>query len=490
MNRITLALVAALSLCACTPGPAPVFQTTGIKVCEVDSSSAIVWTRLTRNPERTGTEGPLPIVRYKNPETGELEERRGRRDREPVVEFPDGSTIHTVEGAVPGAAGETRVRFRVDGAEEWRETGWHEVDLDADFTAQIKLSGLEAGARYEVLVEGRAEPDAEVSSTVEGSFKTAPAADDPAKVVFTVTTGTSYNDQDAPEGGFKMYERMLQLDPDFFVHTGDIVYYDGLGKSAALARWHWQRMYSLATNVAFHRQASSYFVKDDHDFFMNDSWPGMKTRFMGELTTDQGLAIFREQVGMGDSTYRTVRWGKDLQVWMMEGRDFRSPNDMPDGPEKTIWGAEQLEWLERTMAESDAAFRVLVSPTPIVGPDRAKKNDNHANVGFAYEGDRVRKLLAGLGNVVVVCGDRHWQYVSQDAETGLREYSSGPGSDEHAGGFSDDQRTDEHIYLNVVGGFLAGTVERVDGEPRLTFRHYSPDGEVLNEDVFELQSAL
>ena len=42
---------------------------------------------------------------------------------------------------------------------------------------------------------------------------------------------------------------------------------------------------------------------------------------MGAFTFDQGKAVFLEQVGMGERTYRTVRWGKDLQVWMVEGRD-------------------------------------------------------------------------------------------------------------------------------------------------------------------------
>jgi len=251
-----------------------------------------------------------------------------------------------------------------------------------------------------------------------------------------------------------------------------------------LARWHWQRMYSLPTNFDFHRQMASYFIKDDHDFFMNDSWPRMETRFMGEFTWQQGLEVFREQVGMGEKTYRTIRWGKDLQIWLVEGRDFRSPNTMPDGPEKTIWGTEQLAWFERTVRESDATFRVLISPTPVVGPDRENKKDNHSNSNFQYEGVRVRKFLAEH-EMVVVCGDRHWQYVSVDDKTGLREYSSGPGSDDHAGGFSQEFRGPEHRYLNIVGGFLAGIVDREDGKPVLTFRHYSVDGHILNEDRVE-----
>ena len=118
---------------------------------------------------------------------------------------------------------------------------------------------------------------------------------------------------------------------------------------------------------------ASYFIKDDHDTWKNDCWPSMQSVYLGDFTFDQGKAIFLEQVPMGAKTYRTVRWGKDLQIWMVEGRDFRSPNTDPDGPDKTIWGAEQKAWFKRTVEESDATFRVLISPTPVVGPDRIEQ---------------------------------------------------------------------------------------------------------------------
>lgn len=86
-----------------------------------------------------------------------------------------------------------------------------------------------------------------------------------------------------------------------------------------------------------------------------------------------------------------------------------------------------------------------------------------------------------------VCGDRHWQYISKDAETGVLEFSCGPGSDAHAGGWSQDNKLPEHIYLNVVGGFLEGAVSQLDGKSRLIFRHYNPDGDLLNEYTFETE---
>ncbi len=311
------------------------YQATGIKICEVDQTSAIVWTRLTKDPQRMDKSHPKPVVRYRNPETGELEPRRGRRNPKPVVLFPDNSDIHTIEGAVPGTLGDVRLRYAVEKSAQWKTTPWQSVDPHRDFTRQIKLTGLQPGTSYQIEVQSRAEANGQ---TLSGHFRTAPSKDRSDRVVFHVSTGQAYGDQDAPQGGYRIYASILKRDPDFFVHTGDIVYYDSRAKTLPLARWHWARMYSLPTNVAFHRQVASYFIKDDHDTWMNDCWPGQQTQFMGEFTFEQGLAVFREQVGMEGLPYRTVRWGKDLQIWMVEGRDFRSPNTMSDGPEKTIWG--------------------------------------------------------------------------------------------------------------------------------------------------------
>jgi alkaline phosphatase D len=309
-----------------------------------------------------------------------------------------------------------------------------------------------------------------------------PQAADPRRVVFTAATCFGNDDQDSADG-FKIYTSMARLDPDFFVNLGDIVYYDELAKTAELARYHWQRMYSWPGTVAFHRQVASFFIKDDHDTLCNDCWPTMETPYMHEFTFRQGQAIFREQVPMGPSTYRTQRAGRDLQVWLVEGRDDRMPNDMPDGPDKTIWGTKQKQWFKDTVAASDATFRVLLTPTPLVGPDRDAKRDNHANSGFRHEGNELRAFLAEQGNTVSICGDRHWQYASVDPRTKLREYAVGPASDEHAGGWEpSDQRPEMHRFLRVAGGFLSITVERLAGQPTMTLRHHDVDGKVLHED--------
>jgi alkaline phosphatase D len=455
------------------------FQATGLKVGEVTSTTAIIWTRLTLRPERNAADLPMVEIRYAT-DTG------GKRKRavEKII-FPNNMTASDIRDAAPGTAGEARVLYRPGGKDKWQQTDWAPVDPKEDFTHQFPLKKLTANTTYDLRVETRRSRDDEAGPPLEGSFQTAPEANSPARVVFTVSTGQAYNDRDH-EQGYDIYPSMLTLKPHFFVHTGDIVYYDRLAKTEALAHYHWQRTYSLPTNVLFHRQVSSYFIKDDHDSWVNDCWPTMQTKYMHELTFVRGLEIFRHQVPMGRSTYRTRRWGQDLQIWMVEGRDFRSANTDPDGPDKTIWGTKQKEWFKRTVRQSDATFKVLISPTPVVGPDRDNKNDNHANKGFTHEGNELREFLARQENMVVVCGDRHWQYMSIDPRTGTREYSCGPASDKHAGGWQqDDYRKEYHRYLNVTGGFLSATVERTDGKPSLTFRYHDSDGTVNFTDTLQ-----
>ena len=443
---------------------AGVHMADGIKIGEVRQDSAIVWTRLTRDAERNVD---------------------GLAFTEERTVVPTGRTLNDMEGSVPGMDGEVRLAYWPQGAKDKRkETAWAAVDPEADFTRQIALSGLTAGRTYEIEAQGRRAGASEPSCRLAGGFRTPPDPSEAAKVMFVAVTCQEYPKRDDPQNGHKIYSLMRGMKPDFFVHTGDIEYYDRpfpFAKTVELARFKWNRIYAMPFQREFHKHVSSYFMKDDHDTLKDDCWPGQT---YGGLTWEQGLALFREQVPVGQNTYRTIRWGRDLQVWLVEGRDFRSPNTQPDGPGKTIWGAKQKQWFYDTVKESNATFRVLVSPTPLVGPDRQKKNDNYANAGFTYEGAEIRKFLGGQKSMYVICGDRHWQYASADPVTGAREFSTGPSSDTHAQGFSESMRTPMHRYLRIKGGFLTVTVDRRAGKPTITFQHYGTDGKVYHEEKF------
>ncbi len=297
-------------------------------------------------------------------------------------------------------------------------------------------------------------------------------------------TCQGYPDRDHPDG-HPIYPSMLALAPKFVTMTGDLVYYDSNAPRAvtpALARLHWERMFSLPRIVAMLRNASSYWLKDDHDTLSDDSWPGMKA---GELTWTEGQEIFRQQAPIGERSYRTFRWGRDLQIWFTDGRDFRSKNKLPDGPEKTIWGAEQKAWFKRTVAESDATWKVLVSPTPLVGPDRPTKNDNHSNAGFAHEGNEIREWIKEHvpDNFFVVCGDRHWQYHSVHPTSGVQEFSVGAASDSHAGGTPGENKA-YHRFHRVKGGFLCVELRLMGQQSEIAFQLRDVNGSLGYEAKF------
>lgn len=440
---------------------AETYQATGIKIGEVTDMSALVWTRLTAHSQRNIDGVPTKGKRANPALTKELLAEPAR-----------------LEGACPGAAGRMRVRYatRKD-LSDATATDWVDVSAKTDFSHQFALSELRSNTTYYLAVESTGPAGSPVHDAFGGKFRTAPAKHENAEVTFCVVTGQMYADLDHDDG-FNIYPAMAKLAPRFVVFTGDNVYYDNEqppARTQALARYHWERMYSLSRHVELLRNTASYWEKDDHDVLDNDCWPGRK---FGQLTFAAGQAIFRQQTPQSEKSYRTFRWGKGLQVWLTEGRDFRSPNNMPDGPDKSIWGREQFAWLRSSLQASDARWKVIVSPTPIVGPDRGNKNDNHANRGFQHEGDAVRKWLAEDvgGNGFVVCGDRHWQYHSVDPATGVNELSAGPASDQHAGG-SPGEDPEYHRFHRVKGGFLSATATA----ERITFRLHGVQGKVAYE---------
>ena len=468
MPRTLIIALLVVALTETATGQQDVHLAMGFRVGEVTQNSAIVWSRVTAQPKRVWPG-----------------ERRVGRAGQKTAEYQDTINVDGLEGATPGSPGELRLSWtRQQDFSNLQSTAWVRVQAKHDFSHQFMLSKLAPATRYYLLIETRplGNPTGPATASMKGSLMTAATPDTWQDTRFAVITGQAYRDLDDRDG-FRIYDAMAKQQLNFLVPTGDTVYYDSekpRARTLALARHHWHRMYSMPRLVTFHQHVPGYWEKDDHDTYNNDGWPGQAVPWMKPFTFEQGLATFLEQVPIGDRTYRTVRWGQGLQVWMVEGRDFRSPNNMPDGPGKTIWGKEQMAWLKRTVEASDAKFRVLISPTPIVGPDRGKKNDNHANEGFTHEGNLVRSWAGGLENFYVCCGDRHWQYMSIDPKTKLREFSCGPASNEHAGG-SPGHDPQVQPFHRVKGGYLSVSVWKSNGKPTIAFRFHSVQGKVVHE---------
>ncbi|MGB0768055.1 MAG: alkaline phosphatase D family protein [Phycisphaeraceae bacterium] len=359
---------------------------------------------------------------------------------------------------------------------------------DNDYIAKAYFEGLRPGRAYHVVATAdatRGEPP-----MARATFKTHPGERASAPVRFVLTSCMNYDKFTGSDGsdrskgyrgddralGYPAAEAVLNQQPDFVIYAGDVVYYRKTPPVKTLedmrAKWH--RQNNMPRMIALHAAAPGYWLKDDWDYRANDSDP---TRD-GFPPHDLGIKTFREQVPIvppadnDTPTYRTHRLSKDLQIWFVEGRDYRDPNKQADGPDKTLWGDEQLVWLKQSMLASDATYRILVSPTPMVGPDDGYKRDNHTNhKGFKTEGDAFKawgKEHGIWGNTFLMCGDRHWQYHSIDP-SGAHEFSCGAFNDENSrmGRKPGDKRSTDPeglviqpwTYPKRTGGFLSIAVE-------------------------------
>ena len=394
-----------------------------------------------------------------------------------------------------------------------------------DFIARVHFTGLLPGTEYVCSTRlGLDRKSLKDGPTIE--FRTHPGADSSSQVRFVVVTGMNYakfhgdnridreqhrveNNRNLPEPykgpdkhlGYPALETILKLEPDLFVGTGDNVYYDTPDDPRAQTvpemRQKWHEQFIQPRYKDLFAKVPTYWMVDDHDYRIDDG------DNLGDFLPlpETGRRILLEQLPYAPvdqpaaKTYRTYRVSKDLQIWFPENRFYRSPNNWPDGPNKTIWGAEQKKWLKETIVASDATYKILVSPTPMIGPDDLRKKDNHCDIGgFQHERDEFFSFLKSNNldqqNFFFVCGDRHWQYHALDS-TGFEEFSCGALVDANSrlGRMpGDPQGTDPqglikhlHTQTEPSGGFLMITCDRNtdDRKPQLLFDFRDEKGKTL-----------
>jgi alkaline phosphatase/alkaline phosphatase D len=308
------------------------------------------------------------------------------------------------------------------------------------------------------------------------------------------------------KSGFPAFHAISSIKPDFWVGNGNNVYYDEPGEFPAITReemrkrWHW--LFSMPEFNKMVSHIPGFWIMNDHDYRFNDcdTFPSDRSGNLLLPGNEAAKAVFYEQVpvfaGSGDQkvTYRTHRLNKDVQVWMLDDRLYRSPSNSQDVPGKSMLGVKQMSWLKSTLKESDAAFKLLITPTPFIGPDDNSKTDNHTNYGgFRTERDSFFLWLKNNGfrnnGFYIICGDLQWQYHSIDP-TGFEEFSCGTLVDENAlpGRTPGDTLSTDpvgtivqpYVQKDPSGGFLLISSDRDEyNSPVLLFRFYDDQKKLL-----------
>lgn len=311
-----------------------------------------------------------------------------------------------------------------------------------DFTGKVRLEGLQAATAYAYRVRAG-------DRTRDGRFTTAPAAGDARPVRFLWS-----GDQGCrPASGYRVYEALARHRPHFFLLVGDTTYADVVCAGPEEAPGADFVATTLEGYRARHRHTREdpavagflagtvvYAIWDDHE---------VRNDFAGsvEPLMPVGRAAFldywpivppAEEPGR---LYRRFRWGRLLEVFILDTRQYRSPNHQPDGPGKTMLGRRQRDWLIAGVTTSTATWKVVVSSMPLAVPKGAPRDGwssaaadgtpgGHPT-GFATERDAILGALRdrGVRNLVVVAADVHYaQLIRHHPAPGfsLHEFVAGP----------------------------------------------------------------
>jgi alkaline phosphatase D len=192
------------------------------------------------------------------------------------------------------------------------------------------------------------------------------------------------------------------LEPDLMFFIGDNIYADSTAPEALADLYRRQREIERVKPLI--RSVPSLAIWDDHDFGINDSDRTNPIR-------EQSLRLFRQywanpSGGLPNTPgifFKYAYGGVDF--FFLDGRYYRDPGDAPDGPGKTMLGAEQKAWLKDALRDSRAPFKVLVSGG---GFSKAESNGDSWAV-YRNERDEIFDFIRDnrIDGVFGISGDSH-----------------------------------------------------------------------------------
>jgi alkaline phosphatase D len=354
-------------------------------------------------------------------------------------------------------------------------TGSVWVTAARDYTGKISIAGLSADTPYRYTVwftigESSEVPPANVTAT--GFFRTAPlaTANRPLSFGWSGDLGGLNVCRDA-KYGYPVFDHIDGRNLDFFIGLGDMIYGDQACKPIGLygnaqieapvaesttVRNYWAHWKYNREDPGLRRLLAStgyYGVWDDHevmnDFGPRDDWHRFPPYVIGASLLPLGrqalldYSPISENADTPNRLYRSFRWGRGAELFLLDTRSYRDRNDEPDLAEhpKTLLGAEQRNWLEAAVPRSDATWKIVVSSVPLSVPTGAGGAAGHdgwanfdENVGFerelagiwsSFRDSRVKNLVFVTTDVHFATGFRYRPF-PESPEFTVYEFTAGP----------------------------------------------------------------
>ncbi|MGH7258624.1 MAG: alkaline phosphatase D family protein, partial [Nitrospiraceae bacterium] len=281
-----------------------------------------------------------------------------------------------------------------------------ETVVHHDYTLHVLLRDLLPATHYEIRIQAQSgatdlaqvtlrPAPRTIAEEIHGEFRTL-AAPATREVVTLGWSGDIGGQAQCRHGdpGYAIFDVARRESLDFFLLLGDTVYADEICPAPPNAPGSEFRAETLEEYRAKHRyqRGSSalqrflasvpvYAVWDDHEVRNNFAGPFEPRMPIGR----QALFDYWPIGTSADDPhrlYRRLRAGADLEIFILDTRQYRSRNSSPDDPMKTMLGEAQLKWLLEGLEHSSATWKVIASSVPLSVPKRGPPHEP-GNDGWA-----------------------------------------------------------------------------------------------------------
>jgi alkaline phosphatase D len=228
-------------------------------------------------------------------------------------------------------------------------------------------------------------------------------------------------------GGFEIFDAIAAMKPDVLLWMGDYLHFqdsDELDPAAMAARYRRQRTFPPLQRLL--GATSHLAIWDDHDYGPNDA--NMSYVMKGESLQFFWRFWASPSCGLPGTpgVFGYARWG-DVDPFLLDDRWYRSANNAPDGPDKTMPGPQQLTWLRNALLHARAPIKPVVNGSPMWNRANRCEGWNH----FATAQKTFGEWLAArrIDGVVFLSGDRHFTELLRIERPGacpLYEFASSP----------------------------------------------------------------
>jgi hypothetical protein len=275
------------------------------------------------------------------------------------------------------------------------------------------VGGLSPDTTYHYAVEA----DGRLDLTRRGTFRTLPGG--PASFSFAFASCSRLGSNGA------VYDTIREAAPLFFLAIGDWHYANIDTNDVALFRDAYQETLTRPAQAALYRSTSTGYVWDDHDYAGNNSDARSPAREAARLAYRQYVPHYPLPAGGGDAAiYQSFTAGR-VRFILTDTRSERTPSSAPDGPEKSMLGAEQKQWLKAELLAAKARYPLIVwiNPDPWIDPAGAGKDTWG---GYDTERREIADFIAenDISGLLMLSGDAHMLAIDDGANSG---YSSGGG---------------------------------------------------------------